>query len=362
MSVLFFLSLAFVLCKKSLYDILGVDKGAKEDEIRSRYRKLAKTLHPDKNKSPGAEKEFTEVSNAYQILADKEKRKRYDMYGDEGQGAQQEGGFNPFDLFNSGGGGGFEDLFGGGSRRKDQNVRFQLEVSLKDVCAGLVKKISISREKRCSKCKGTGAHSKKDLFVCKECNGRGGKIIEKIIGGIFSQQVQVTCGKCDGVGKRIKKKCERCKGAKTVNEDEQITIKIEKGMDEGHKIVFPGKANEDEDGKAGDLILILSVNEGGGFRKKGKNLETSVEITLLEALVGFTKKIVLPDGAVMNIERSDVVKPSERQRVPGGGIPYYKRKGRGDLIVVYTVKFPETIQSKKKVREALCSKKEHAEL
>eukprot|EP00917_Polyrhabdina_sp_WS-2016_P009141 GHVP01020403.1.p1 GENE.GHVP01020403.1~~GHVP01020403.1.p1 ORF type:complete len:372 (-),score=69.59 GHVP01020403.1:8-1123(-) len=363
------LLLSILICilskKKCLYSILGVSKDASDSEIKSKYRKLAVKLHPDKNKdNPDASTEFADISHAYQVLSDKEKRKSYDLHGEEGPAAGQ-GGFDPFDLFKNSGFGGFGGFNFGGDDDDDDDerasrpktIRARVGVSLKDIFKGSTKTFNLSRTVICGLCEGSGAKNKKDLIKCNVCKGKGMKIQQILIGGMFTQQVQTACTACNGVGKKIKNKCTKCMGAGKVEKDGELKIKVEKGADEGEEIIFPRMANEEPGSEPGDLIVVIAIENDRDFKRNGKNLETKVTITLLEALVGFTKKVKLPGGETFIIKRDSIVKPGERESFQGRGIPYRNSTRRGSLTVEYNIIFPNKIENKNKVKEAFASPK-----
>lgn len=349
---LFFIFLFYLLnvfSKKTYYEILGVSKNASETEIKSKYRKLAIKMHPDKNKEdPEAGKKFAEITNAYQVLSDPEKRKKYDMFGEDGVEGKGEG-FNPFDIFKNagfdfGGFGGF-----GESQEKGENIKITLPITVEDVCLGCKKEFSIERNVVCPSCDGKGGETKNGMKKCSSCNGRGHKIIQKAIGGFFIQEIQVTCKVCGGVGSEIKIKCRKCKGKKTIKERTKKTIEIEKGVEEGSKFGFRGEANEGPDQIPGDLIVSLEIKNSKEFRISKKDLQTEVKLSLVEALTGFNRDLKLPDGSFLKIKKTNVVQPGEVEQFKGKGIPYKNTERKGSLFVTYKVILPKRIKNKKEI-------------
>ncbi|MCL7034259.1 hypothetical protein MKW94_009590 [Papaver nudicaule] len=249
------------------YEVLGVSKNATSDELKKAYKKAAIKNHPDKGGDP---EKFKEVAQAYEVLNDPEKRDIYDQYGEdalkEGMGGGGGGGHNPFDIFESffGGGGGFG---GGGSRRSRQkqgeDVVHTLKVSLEDLYNGTEKKLSLSRNALCSKCNGKGSKSGASS-KCAGCQGQGMKISMRQIGPGMIQQMQHVCQECRGTGEIIneKDKCQQCKGSKVTKEKKVLEVHVEKGMQNGQKIVFEGQADEAVSGNKTKscFVIFLSRN------------------------------------------------------------------------------------------------------
>lgn len=314
---------------KNYYDILQIPKGASDDQIKKAYRKLALKYHPDKN--PGNEeatKKFAEINNAYEVLIDKEKRNIYDRYGEEGlkQNAGARGG----------GGGGFaqdifRQFFGGGMGEEEEertpkgdDVVVEIYASLEDLYAGSTMKIW--REKNVLK----PAPGKRN------CNCRN-EVFHKQIGpGMFQQFSQQVC--------------EQCPNVKFAREGYHVTLDIEKGMRDGHEVVFFEDGEPIIDGDPGDLKFKIFTQKHKRFQRDGNNLHSSITISLLEALVGFEKNIPHLDDHKVSIGTKGVTKPKEVRRFEGEGMPIHETLKKGDLYVTFEVAFPESLTESQKAK------------
>eukprot|EP01027_Heterolobosea_sp_BB2_P013230 GEZU01019091.1.p1 GENE.GEZU01019091.1~~GEZU01019091.1.p1 ORF type:complete len:282 (+),score=93.20 GEZU01019091.1:153-998(+) len=260
------------------YSVLGVPKDASADDIKKAYRKLAIKYHPDKNKEPDAAEKFKEISHAYEVLSDPEKRQIYDKYGEEGL---QGGGMNfhsaedIFSQFFGGGGGIFGSFFGGGGGarepKKGKDVVHAINVSLEDLYMGTTKKIRITRMKKCNECLGRGTKGGAAAATCSRCKGTGVQTTVRQLGPGFIQQMQSTCELCNGEGKTIKKEdqCPECKGKRLVEEKKEVEIHITPGMVEGEKIVFEEQANDtpSPDSVAGDIVIVIKQKPHDVFQR-----------------------------------------------------------------------------------------------
>lgn len=313
---------------KNYYDVLQVSKSASEDQIKKAYRKLALKYHPDKN--PGNEeapKKFAEINNAYEVLIDGEKRNIYDRYGEEGL-KQQSGG---------GRGGGnfaqdiFRQFFGGGMGEEEEektprgdDVVVEIFASLEDLYSGNTMKIW--REKNVLK----PAPGK------RECNCRN-EVFHKQIGpGMFQQYTQQVC--------------EQCSNVKFEREGYYVTLDIERGMKDGHEVVFYEDGEPKIDGDSGDLKFKIFTQKHDRFQRDGNNLRTSITIPLLDALVGFKKDIIHLDGHKVSLGTKDVTKPKEVKRYRGEGMPVHESLKKGDLYVTFEVAFPESLTESQKAQ------------
>lgn len=225
----------YVNAEKDLYKILGVKRDATANEIKRKYRQLSKLYHPDKNKSKEASEKYVEINEAYEVLSDNKKRRLYDRGGMEAvnRNGQMEEAGDEFDFFGS--------FFGGGRRRqrenRDEDLRVKIRASLKDLYTGKEYEFTYTRNSMCPHCRGSGADTMDDVTTCDKCGGQGMIIERKQIGPGFIQQFQRTCPKCGGKGKMIKKECHVCHGQKIVKGLEDMTVFIEKGMENGSEIV-----------------------------------------------------------------------------------------------------------------------------
>jgi len=343
-----------------LYDILGVPADADENQLKKAYRKLAMKFHPDKNQgNPEAQEKFKEISEAYGILSEPEKRQLYDTHGEQGlkEGGGRGHGFgggDPFDIFNMffGGGGGPR----GGRRgpQKGKDVVHQLGVTLENLYNGCTKKLSLQKKVLCnSGCNGTGvqaefADRRDAIQTCSTCKGQGMVIKTRQIGPGMMQQMQSVCHKCHGEGKSMNPKytCKACNGNKTTKERKILEIHVEKGMEEGHKIMFRGEGDQEPDIEPGDVVIILIEKKHEVFERKAQNLLMEMDIDLVEALCGFRRCVQTLDQEhdreiVVTCLPGEVIKSSDVKMVVGEGMPY---KGnpfeRGNLIIKFTVNFP----------------------
>eukprot|EP00268_Persea_americana_P045681 TRINITY_DN466_c0_g1_i1.p1 TRINITY_DN466_c0_g1~~TRINITY_DN466_c0_g1_i1.p1 ORF type:complete len:418 (-),score=118.67 TRINITY_DN466_c0_g1_i1:400-1653(-) len=329
------------------YDILGVSNSASQDELKKAYRKAAIKNHPDKGGDP---EKFKELSQAYEVLSDPEKREIYDQYGEdalkEGMGGGG-GSHNPFDIFESFFGGG---AFGGGSsrgRRQKQgdDVVHSLKVSLEDLYNGASKKLSLTRNVLCPKCKGKGSKSGAS-GRCYGCQGTGMKISTRRIGPGMIQQMQHVCNDCKGSGEVIsdKDKCTRCKGNKVAQEKKVLEVHVEKGMQHGQKIVFEGEADEAPDTVAGDIVFVLQLKEHPKFKRKSDDLYVEHTLSLTEALCGFQFALTHLDGRQLLIKSDpgEVIKPGQHKAINDEGMPQYQRPFmKGRLYIQFNVEFPD---------------------
>lgn len=337
------------------YDILGIAKTASADEIKKAYRKAAIKEHPDKGGDP---EKFKEIAQAYEILSDPEKREIYDQYGEdaikEGMGGGG-GGHSPFDIFESlfggGGGGGFGGSFGGGGGRRSrarrgEDVVHPLKVSLEDLYNGTSKKLSLSRNILCPKCKGKGSKSGASSH-CAGCQGSGMKVSIRQLGPNMIQQMQHVCPDCRGSGETIseKDKCGQCNGEKVVQEKKFLEVHVEKGMQHGQRITFQGEADEAPDTVTGDIVFVLQQKEHLKFKRKGDDLFTDHALTLTEALCGFQFSITHLDGRQLLIKSSpgEIVKPKQFKAINDEGMPAYQKPFmKGRLYIQFSVEFPES--------------------
>lgn len=334
---------------KKYYDILGVSKDASQDDLKQAYRKLAFKNHPDKGGDP---EKFKEISQAYDVLSDPEKREIYDRYGEDAlkEGMGGGGGMHdPFDIFQSFFGG---SPFGGGEssrqrQRRGEDVIHSMKVSLEDLYGGTSKKLSLSRNVICSKCNGKGSKSGASM-KCSGCQGSGMKISIRHLGPSMIQQMQQPCKECKGTGETIndRDRCPQCKGGKVVQQKKVLEVIIEKGMQNGQKITFPGEADQAPDTITGDIVFVLQQKEHPKFKRKGDDLFLEHTLSLLEALCGFQFILTHLDNRQLLIKSNpgEVVKPGQYKAINEEGMPIYQRPFmRGKLYIHFTVEFPDSM-------------------
>ena len=360
--------------KRDYYEVLGVNKGASEAEIKSAYRKMAKKYHPDLN--PGdaeAEKNFKEVSEAYEILSDADKKQRYDAYGhagvDPNYGAGGGAGWGGY----SGGFGGagvdlndiFESFFGGGfggggsSRRADPNaprrggdIHIGLTVSFMEAVHGCTKTVTYTRSENCPECGGSGAKKGTSAQTCSHCHGSG-YIMEQQRTPFGVMQNRRVCPHCQGKGKTISDPCNKCKGSGQVQVTVKKEVNIPAGIDDEQSLALRGQGNAGVNGGAwGDTIVIVSVKPDPILTRNGYDVYVTVPITYSQAVLG--AEIVVPtvDGKVQyNIPEG--TQSGTRFRLRGKGIKYLNGRGRGDQYVTVNVEIPKKItREQRKALEA----------
>lgn len=337
------------------YDILGVKPGASDSELKKAYRKMALQYHPDKNPSPEAGEKFKEISMAYEVLSDSEKRKIYDQHGEQGikEGGGGGGGFHsPMDIFDMffGGGGGMGGMFGEGRRRgprKTKNLIHQLSVSLEDMYNGSTRKLALQKNVICDLCEGVGG-KENAVQRCPNCRGTGMQIRVQQLGPGMMQQIQSMCGECQGQGERIdpKLRCKKCNGRKVNRERKILEVSVEKGMQDGQKINFSGEGDQEPGMEPGDIIIVLDEKEHDLFRRNGVDLIMKLNINITEAICSFKKTINTLDKRTLLIQTvpGEVIKHGDLKCVFGEGMPTYRNPfEKGKLIVQFVVDFPESL-------------------
>ncbi|MEF8847618.1 MAG: molecular chaperone DnaJ [Candidatus Thermoplasmatota archaeon] len=350
------------MAKKDYYDILGVDKDADKSEIKKAYRKLAKKYHPDRNPDDDeAEQKFKEISEAYAVLSDEEKRNIYDQYGHAGidQDYSSEDIFRGADFGDIFNGMGFDindifrQFFGGGfgrgrrrRPRRGSDIRYDIEINLKDAYEGRKTKIRVPRSEKCDKCKGSGARPGEQPKNCPKCKGTGQmKISRRTNIGMFTQIT--TCNKCRGQGQIIENPCPQCRGKGLVKKTRSIEIKIPQGVRDGSQIRLAGQGETGPAG-SGDLYVVVHVKKHPNFRRRGDDLYTKEKILFTEAIIGTKVKIDLIDGDTQTVSIKKGTKNGEIYKIKNKGMPHLQRRGYGDLYVEVELKIPDKISRKAK--------------
>ena len=351
------------MAKSDYYELLGIKKGATEDEIKKSYRKLAVKYHPDKN--PGnksAEDKFKEISEAYEVLSDTEKRSKYDQFGHAafgpGSRSSRGGGFHdPFDIFKdvfSGGGGGsgssiFEDLFGGtrrsGGSNRGSDLRYDMELTFEEAVKGCEKIININKLDSCNSCKGSGAADGGRNTKCSTCDGQG-QIIQSQ--GFFS--VQQTCPRCKGTGSTIDKPCNKCSGEGRTKKSSKITIRVPAGVDSGARLRSTGNGEAGIlGGTPGDLYCVLHVKEHEIFERDGDDLLCEVPISFLQATLGAEIEVPTLNGkARINVPTG--TQSGTILRLRDKGVKNIQGYGKGDLHIRVIVEVPTRLNSNQKAK------------
>lgn len=342
------------------YEILGVSKDASKDEIKSAFRRKARTLHPDVNKAPDAEEKFKELGKAYETLMDDNKRVTYDRYGEDGlknagfdTNGPFAGGFGDLnDIFNSffGGMGGFG--FGG---RPDPNapvegddLRLDIEIDFEKAVFGCEKEIKFDHLELCPSCGGTGAEKGSKPETCPTCHGTGQvqQVMRTPLGSIA--QI-VTCPDCHGAGKKISKPCKDCKGQGKIQKEKKINIKIPAGVDNMSKIRVSHEGDAGSNGgPAGDLYVVLHVKASDYFKREGNDVYSRLDITPAQAALGDEVVVKTLDGE-QKITVQAGVQSGNSIKIKGAGVPYIARPSqRGDHIVVVAVKTPTKLSDEER--------------
>lgn len=338
----------FVEAGKDYYEILGVKRDASNREIKKAFRDLSLKWHPDRNKdNPDASQRFIEISNAYEVLNDDDKRRKYDQFGEEGL---KEGGrthfTNPFDIFKNFG-------FGGGQQEPQENkgpaTVIPLEITLKDLYLGKELKVAHKKQILCPKCRGTGAKKAEDVTICSKCKGSGTVMFTQQLGPGFVTQTQRTCDKCGGKGKVVKSTCPSCNGKKVSTGEDTFTVLVERGMVDGFNIHFESEGDEEPDVTPGDVVFRVVTLPDSVFSRNGRDLHMTFKISLLEALVGFSKTIKHFDDHDVIIAKTDVTKPGEILKIPEEGMPVHEYPTEtGDLYVKFEIIMPKSVTEEQK--------------
>ncbi|RQM06345.1 hypothetical protein DH86_00001146 [Scytalidium sp. 3C] len=341
-----------------LYEILEISKDASRAEIRKAYHKAALQHHPDKvpeDQREEAELKFKAVSQAYEILSDEEKRHLYDTHGM----AAFDGSRGPMgaevdldDILQQmfGMGGGMPPGFGGGGGprrpRRGADEEQKYEVSLEELYKGKTVKFASTKNVICTHCKGTGGKEKAKPQTCERCKGNGITVGLRSVGPGLVTQERVVCDACTGTGKVFKEKdrCKKCKGKRTTSEKKVLEIYIPRGAREGERIVLEGEADQVPDQIPGDIVFTLVEEDHPVFQRAGDDLSAELEVTLAEALCGFSRVVLKHlDGRGIHIEhpRGKILRPGQVLKVAGEGMPLKKSDQKGDLYLVVKIQFPE---------------------
>ncbi len=336
--------------KKDYYDILGITKSSSKDEIKKAYRKLALKYHPDKNKGDKAsEEKFKEASEAYHILSDEKRKTNYDQFGHaafEGSGSQGFGGFDTSSFSDI-----FEDFFGdfnggtsGRTNNRGNDLRYDLSINLEEAYQGLEKNIKYTTYKRCSDCSGSGAAKGSKPVSCSYCSGKG-KV--RSSQGFFT--IQQTCPQCNGYGETIGKPCGICSGNGKVQSNENVTVKIPKGVDDGTRIRLSGKGEAGTKGGGnGDLYLFISIDNHNIFKRSEENLYYELPISFSDAALGSSVEVPSIDGGKSKIKIPSGTQHGKQFRLKGKGMPILRRTTFGDLYIRIITEVPVSLSKRQK--------------
>ena len=344
--------------KRDYYEVLGVPRSASKDEIKDTYRKLAMQYHPDRNKSPEAEEKFKEISEAYAVLSDAQKRQQYDTLGHSGfdqryteedifRGADfdsvfRDMGFGFGDIFRYiFGGGGFGGDFGERVNR-GQDLVYDIEITLEEAAKETEKEIEIPRTEKCDVCGGSGASPGTSPRTCPRCNGAGK--VQHMRKSSFAMYVQVTpCQTCRGKGTLIDSPCKNCRGTGLVKKRRKITVKVPIGIDEGYQLRLRGEGEmASNGGSPGDLYVLVHILPHELFMREGDNLWHVLRIGYPQAALGADVSVPTLEGSI-TVKIHSGTQPGEVIKLKGKGMPRFRGYGRGDLLVRVGISVPEKL-------------------
>jgi molecular chaperone DnaJ len=340
--------------KKDYYQVLGVERQATEGEIKKAFRRLARQYHPDMNKSPEAEATFKEINEAYEVLSDQEKRAMYDRFGHAGPQAGF-GGFGDFGGF----GGGIEDIFEsffGGMRgssaarrgpSRGADLRYDLTIEFAEAVFGCEKEIHVPRHESCPQCQGSGAEPGTQPIRCPQCNGTGE--VRRQQQTILGSFVQVTpCPRCRGEREVVTTPCTQCRGQKVIQVERTISVKIPAGVDDGTRIRLAGEGEAGtRGGPPGNLYVELRVKPHPHFRREDRSILLELGINVAQAALGDKIRVpTLEDDEELTIPAG--TQTGQVFRLRGKGVPYLRRNGRGDQLVIVRVMTPTKLTSQQK--------------
>ena len=335
-----------------LYDVLGVARDASQEDVKRAFRKLAMEYHPDRNSGEGAEERFKEVSAAYEVLSDSEKRGAYDRFGMAGVNGNGEQGFAGFEGF-----GGFGDIFDAffrgtaaqrGGPRRGADLRMELEIDFADAVFGADAEITFERIERCATCRGSGSAAGKQPTECADCGGAGE--IRRVQQSLFGQFVNTaTCTRCEGEGRIVTEPCSTCRGRGLHRTQVRRTVKIPAGVDDGAQIRINGQGDQGpRGGQAGNLYIQLHVRSHEQFRREQQHLIYDLALNPAQAALGADVEIPRLDGDSVQLSVPAGTQHGQLFSIGGEGVPFLRANGRGDLIVRVHVVTPTKLSGEQR--------------
>jgi molecular chaperone DnaJ len=333
------------MSNQDYYDVLGVGRNAGDDEIKAAFRKLARQYHPDVNKDDGAEEKFKEINEAYGVLSDAEKRARYDRFGKAGLGGMG-GGFHDYTVdFNDI----FEDLFSGfgfstgrrsrRSPRRGRDLQMQVSLTFEEAVFGVEKEIEFQRDETCSRCNGNGAEPGTSPIKCSTCNGQGE--VRQVRQTFLGQMVQTAvCPACEGRGETISSPCTTCRGGGLERKRVKKKVQIPAGVDHGTQIRLNGEGGPGVfGGPNGSLFLVLDVKPHQFFKRRDNDILLNLDINVPQAVLGAEIDVPTLDGDE-KLKIPAGTQPGKVFTMKGKGVPYLRRKDRGNQLVIVNVAIP----------------------
>jgi molecular chaperone DnaJ len=333
------------MSNQDYYDVLGVGRNAGDDEIKAAFRKLARQYHPDVNKDDGAEEKFKEINEAYGVLSDSEKRARYDRFGKAGLGGMG-GGFHDYTVdFNDI----FEDLFSGfgfstgrrsrRSPRRGRDLQMQVSLTFEEAVFGVEKEIEFQREETCSRCNGNGAEPGTTPIRCSTCNGQGE--VRQVRQTFLGQMVQTAvCPACEGSGETISSPCTTCRGGGLERKRVNKKVQIPAGVDHGTQIRLNGEGGPGVfGGPNGSLFLVLDVKPHQFFKRRDNDILLNLDVNVAQAVLGAEIDVPTLDGDE-KLKIPAGTQPGKVFTMKGKGVPYLRRKDRGNQLVIVNVAIP----------------------
>ena len=352
--------------KKDFYEVLGIPRTASKDEIKDAYRKLAMQYHPDRNKAPEAEEKFKEISEAYAVLSDDQKRQQYDTLGHAGfdqryseedifRGADFSdifgdlgGGFSDiFRVFFGGGGGGFGGSSYNERSNRGQDLLYELSITLEEAAKSTEKEIEVPRTEKCDVCGGNGAAPGTQPKTCPRCGGAGR--VQTARRSAFGTFVQVTsCPVCRGRGAIIDRPCPNCRGTGLIRKKRKITVKIPVGIDEGYQLRLKGEGDMASDGgEPGDLYVLVHILPNDQFVRDGDDLHYILTISYPTAVLGGESQVPTIEG-LATVKIHPGTQAGETIRIRGSGMPRFRGYGKGDLLVRIAITVPDKVTSQQR--------------